>query len=116
MSTAYSAVYLVEGLQVSANVKQQLAEFYQNRGEFPSSNKELGLSEPGRFVGQSLMSLDVSEGGVITLRYDKKSGVENGIIRLTPDVSNPAMGIQWRCVTPSYQNVGAFMPQCKYVP
>lgn len=111
-----ASAYVSEGLAAAANVKIQLAAYYSETGKFPSSNEEAGLPAADHFVGQSLTSLAVSEGGVITLTMNELSGVKDGSIRLLPDDSNPAMGMQWRCETPSYKDIGGWAPQCRYVP
>lgn len=111
-----ASAYISEGLAAAANVKTRVVEFYFETGKFPSSNEELGLPEAERFAGQSLTSLAISEGGVITVAMNELSGVRNGIIRLLPDDNNPAMGVQWRCETPSYRDIGGWAPQCRYAP
>lgn len=111
-----AAAYIAEGLALATNIKHEIAYFYAENGRFPSSNEELGLPAPEQFVGQSLSRLAVSDGGVIAITFNHLSGIKDGVIRLLPDGSNPAMGLQWRCETPSYKNIGEWAPQCKYTP
>jgi hypothetical protein len=111
-----AAAHVAEGLALAVSIKNQIAYFYSETGKLPSSNQEIGLPEAEQFVGQSLTSLAVSDGGAITLTFNELSGVKDGIIRLVPDASNPAMVVQWQCVTPNYKNIGGWAPQCKYVP
>ncbi len=111
-----ASAYTSEGLAAAANAKTRVVEFYFETGKFPSSNEEAGLPPAEQFVGHSLTSLAVSEGGVITVTMNELSGVKDGAIRLLPDDSNQAMGVQWRCETPSYKDIGGWAPQCKYVP
>lgn len=110
----FAAANIVEGISVAGRAKVHVAMYYEIASAFPSSNQDLGLPSPEKFIGQSLTSLRVSEGGVITLTYNSKSGIENGVIQLTPSIS-PAMGIQWKCSTPSYKTIIQIMPTCEYV-
>lgn len=110
------AAYVSEGLALAVSVKNQVANFYGEYGKFPASNKELDLPKPEQFAVQSITSLAISNGGVITITFNELSGIEGGTIRLLPDSSNPAASVRWRCETPSYKNIGDWAPQCKYVP
>lgn len=102
--------YLSEGLAIGARVKMQVAMHYQMHGEFPSSNQAAELPPPNSFKGHSLTRVAISEGGIITLTYDKKSGVHNGRIELIPSI-DARQGVRWECFTPSYRAV----PNCPYV-
>ncbi|MBB3167120.1 pilin [Simiduia aestuariiviva] len=102
--------YLSEGLVIGAPVKMQVAMYYQMHGEFPSSNQAVALPPPSSYKGQSLTRLAISTGGIITLTYDKKSGVHNGIIELIPSI-DARQSIRWECFTPSYRAV----PNCPYI-
>ena len=111
-----AAARVAEGLALATSIKHEVAYFYVENGRFPSSNKELGLPGPEQFVGQSLTRLAISAGGVIAITFNELSGVKGGVIRLLPDTSNLAMGLQWRCETPNYKDIGKWAPQCKYTP
>ena len=102
--------YLSEGLAISAPVKIQVATYYQMQGEFPDSNAEADLPMPEAFNGQSLVSVGVSDGGIVTLTFDEKSGVSGGIIEFIP-IIDFAKGVTWECFSPSYHSV----PACRYV-
>lgn len=103
-----SASYLIEGLSASSQAKHLITIHYHMNEKFPSSNQDIGIPSPEEFVGQSLIKLEVSNGGIITLTYNEKSGVNNGIIQLKPKISK-AMGIQWGCSTPSYEKIAQFI-------
>lgn len=110
------ATYLSEGLVAAAAGKTAIAEYYLTRGELPTSNRDVGMPEPDQFKGKSLRRLQVSARGVITLSYDGHSGVDGGTIQMIPEVGNAAMGVKWRCVTASYPDIPALVPQCEYQP
>lgn len=98
--------YLSEGLAVAAPVKVQVVIYYQEYGSLPSSNGDLGLPAPNRFKRQSLQSLAISKGGIITLTYDRKSGVQQGVVELIPVVDGRGR-IQWECFTPNYPDLNS---------
>jgi hypothetical protein len=110
------AAHIAAGLALAANVKNHVAAFHQQQGRLPSSNAELDLPAPERFAGAALRALTVSEGGVIILAYNALSGVDQGQVRLVPDLIDPALGLAWQCITPSYPDIGAWAPQCRYQP
>jgi Skp family chaperone for outer membrane proteins len=110
------ASYLSEGLMAAASGKTAIAEYYLTNGQLPRSNREVGIPEPEQFKGRSLRRLEVSARGILTLSYDETSGVADGTIQMIPDVGNSAMGIQWRCITPSYPEIAVSIPQCEYRP
>jgi Pilin (bacterial filament) len=91
-----------------------IQEYYSNTGKWPASNEACGLPEPEAFRGKSLTRLDVS-GLTVTLTFDAKSGVDGGKVIYTGQ-STPqlVMGIQWKCVSPSFPDIGAALPDCTY--
>lgn len=109
-----SAAHISEGIAASSSVKLHITEYYQMNGSFPSSNQEIDLPPSEKFTGQSLIRLQVSDGGIITLNYDEKSGVKNGIIKLIPSIDS-VTGIKWKCITPSFKNISLSIPTCEYV-
>ena len=110
-----SLAYISEGFSASAVVKAQVAEYFAVTGELPSSNAEANIRIPESYAGVSLKSVRVSRGGVITLTYDEKTGVNNGIIQLVPYVGNSALGLRWQCNTSSYKGIERMAPQCNYI-
>lgn len=109
-----SAAYLAEGLTAGANAKTAIVEYYQSNGEWPDSNEDLGLPAPGEFTGRALRSMAISDGGIITLTYNEKTGVNGGKIQLIPDASQLETGVKWRCESSSYSNITVSIPQCIY--
>ncbi len=107
---------IAQGMQIAVQAKHAIMGFYQSEGKFPSSNYQLSLKEPNKYITSSLKSMEVTKGGTITLTFNGTSGVENGIVQLVPDDSNLAVGVQWSCTTPTYKDMEELMPQCKYLP
>jgi len=107
-----------EALVAASAAKVSVAEFYMNTGQMPASNAEVGLGEADSYKGQSLHSMQVTEGGKIVLAFDADSGVEGGSIELTPDLAgHESMGVQWTCTTHDFVNISRAWPgsACEYV-
>ncbi len=112
---AYQArAHISEGLMVASQVKLAVAEYYASNGKLPSSNKELDLPEAREYQRNAIKALAVTKGGVINVQFNEKSGVENGIVRLVPDVSKLHMGMGWSCVSPSFKSIGSWAPPCRF--
>ena len=91
-----------------------IQEYYSNTGNWPASNEVCGLPAPEAFRGKSLTRLDVS-GLTVTLTFDANSGVNGGQVIYTGQTTPQlVMGIQWKCVSPSYPDIGTAIPDCTY--
>jgi hypothetical protein len=94
--------------------KTAAAEYYANRGDWPSKNEDAGLPAPDAYRGESLQKLELS-GPTITLTFDARSGVDGGKIILTGEATpNFAMGINWTCTSPNIADIATVFPICKY--
>ena len=107
------AASLVNGFQLSMGVKTAITSYYAEQNAFPKSNADIGVGESDSFKSSTLKSLSVSKGGVITLTYDEKTGVDNGTIRLTPSANNMQI-INWKCSSPNYENIAKIFSSCTY--
>ena len=58
-----------EGAVLADGAKTAVAEFYSNRGVFPTNNDSAGLSPPGSISGKYVATVSVSGLGVITSAY-----------------------------------------------
>jgi Pilin (bacterial filament) len=106
--------YLGEGWSAANQAKTAVAEAYQNSAKMPASNHEAGLPEPAQFKGRALNGLEVSGAGIVTLTYVALDGFGGGTVHLVPDASNPAMGVSWQCISPSFVDIASAIPQCEY--
>jgi len=75
---------------------------------------EAGLFEPGAYRGKMLQSATVHSDGTIDFVFDARSGREGGVVRLVPDLSHPAMGVQWDCESADYPSIAQLLPDCRY--
>lgn len=109
-----AAAYLAEGLTAAANTKPMIVEFYMQNGGWPDSNEDIGLPGPEAFTGRALKSVAVSGGGVVTLTYNEKTGVNGGTIQLVPELDEATGQVKWRCESTSYSEITVTIPQCLY--
>ena len=112
-----AAGFISKDFGMSSMAKTAVAEALMTNGTAPNSNAEAGLPAAADLHGQSLRETRVGAGGVVELVYDAKTGVDGGIIRLTPDVALAVQSgvINWRCESSDYPEISKFMPGCSYV-
>ena len=91
-----------------------IQEYYSNQGEWAPSNEAAGLPPPEAFRGKSLTRLEVS-GLTLKMTFDGGSGVEGGQVIYTGEgTPQLVMGIQWKCVSPSFPDIAIAIPDCSY--
>jgi hypothetical protein len=118
LAQAHEAQVIREALVVASSAKAAVAEYYLTTGEMPGDNAQLGLGAADTWRGTSLRSLQIAEGGRILLAFDETSGVNDGVIELTPDLAdNESMGVQWQCATHDFPHIARVWPGsgCAYV-
>lgn len=93
----------------------RVTEHVVNTGQLPASNQDLGLPPRREYSDKALQSLGVTAGGIIVAQFNERSGVRDGQIKLVPDQSKPHMGLLWTCETPSFADIGSWMPNCTFV-
>jgi len=87
-----NAAYLSQALALASTTKVHVAAYYDEHGEWPSSNEQAGLPAAADYANESVSGLAISEGGVIRVRFNEKSAVGDGFLR---------------------KEIAAFVPQCK---
>ena len=100
--------------KASPSIKTSVAEVYVSSGKMPADNAHAGLFEPEGYRGKTLQSASVLPDGTIEFVFDARSGREGGIVRLVPDLSHPAMGVQWDCESADYPSIAQLIPGCTY--
>jgi hypothetical protein len=96
-----------QALAAATQVKAQIAQYYLHNKAFPSSNAELGMNLPAAYRTYDLKSIAVGAGGVIELTLTASSGVDNGVIRLTPEAAlkTDENGLAWTCASADYSTI-----------
>ena len=105
------AAVITEALGVMNVAKMQVVTARDNLGKWPSSNEESGLPPASDYAIGAISQLRVSNGGVVTVTFNGKSGVKDGTICLTP---HTGMDVRWKCTTPSFEGIEQWAPQCTY--
>ncbi len=85
-----------EGLSLAGGVKTAIAEYYTNKGTFPSANASAGLAAAASITGNYVTKVDGAN-GVITITYGNAANSQ--IATKTVVVSAVATGgsISWVC-------------------
>ncbi|WP_210426293.1 pilin [Marinobacter confluentis] len=89
-----------EGLSLASGSKTAIAEFYDQRGNFPSTNASVGLPLANALVGRYVSSVDGGAAGgfgVIQVTYGKdvNQKISGDILEVSAVTS--AGSIQWVC-------------------
>lgn len=87
--------YMAEGYLLSKSIKEDLIEFYDTRGIFPSDNMEAGLPAPEGCTGSYVQSITVENGTIKTLVNAKE---KNLLLILTPIINPkyPTGPVAWK--------------------
>lgn len=86
-----------EGLSLSAGAKTAVAEFYQDRGEWPANNATAGIAAANEIFGKYVSQVEV-EGAVITVSYtrpDTNANIDDA--ELIMEATNNDGSIGWDC-------------------
>lgn len=93
----YARQYVNEGINLASMAKVSVTEYYMSMGVYPNDNKQAGLAAPSDIRGDGVDSVSVSEGGVITIRFNHLVG-ENKTLTLTPSSSGNGP-VVWNCTS-----------------
>lgn len=91
--------HVSEGLSLAGSLKQAVAEYRADKGEWPTSNYQAGAAQGGSIKGNAVKSVTLTSANattapVIEIVYNTK--VENNnTIEITPTNSNG--GMKWNC-------------------
>jgi type IV pilus assembly protein PilA len=93
---------VAEGLSLAAAAKTGVAEFFAQSGELPASNDDAGLPKAQEMTGNSVRSVAVAPGGVITVTFAGGTGralrgCEGKTIVLTPEIGATGGRLTWDC-------------------
>jgi len=91
---------VTEGLTMAAAAKAGVAEFYANKGTWPSGNSAAGMGEPSEIQGKYVQSIEVKDGG-IEITYGNEANVKNLLsetVGLEPGASDNG-DVIWKCGT-----------------
>lgn len=100
-----------EGPALAEGSKTAVAEYYSNKGNFPSDNASAGVAEPASITGNYVSSLTITN-GTITVAYDgpKANSALNGKVLAFGPIAVDG-SIHWECTPAAGTTIDA-----KYLP
>ena len=87
-----------EGLAMASAAKASVAEFYANRGIWPTDNSQAGVGSAASINGKYVSSITIADGG-ITVEYGMEANVTHlagNTVGLTPGSSTNG-DVIWKC-------------------
>ncbi|HEY8385691.1 MAG TPA: pilin, partial [Porticoccaceae bacterium] len=88
-----------EAMSLASGAKTAVAEYYADRGQWPTTNTAAGLASATSISGKYVLSTAVGTGGVITSTFKGPGSVSakiaGGNFTLTPSDNNGS--IKWTC-------------------
>lgn len=102
-----------EGSVLADGAKTAVAEFYSNRGKYPSSNASAGLAQSSSIIGNYVSDVNVATtAGKITVTYGNQSNAKiTGSKLVFSSYSSGGGSLAWSCKSSGGTNVNA-----KYLP
>ena len=86
-----------EGLNLAGGAKAAVSEYTMDRGSFPNSNSQAGISDAGDIQGKYVTSVTVETTGIITVLYGQEAHttLSGGELELSPFTN--AGSVEWDC-------------------
>ena len=97
-----------EGLTLASSVKASVAEYFADRGQWPVSETNLGITSPPS--GKYVTGVTVTNGTItITYGYDANDAIDGQTMSLKPLVSSN-LDVVWQCGdnAPTSTSVGEY--------
>jgi Pilin (bacterial filament) len=93
-------------LGMTAKVRQAVENYRLHHNAFPSDSADIGLN-PASWTSEDIKQVTVGANGMIEITLAASSGVDGGVIRLTPTVpaNTDQNTVDWACTTPSYNAI-----------
>jgi type IV pilus assembly protein PilA len=91
---------MVEAFSLASELKGSIQEFRKDRGRLPRNNREAGLPEPDKLIGNYVTRIEVQDGALsITMGNNVNKNVADKIVTLQPLLvtGSPASPMSWRC-------------------
>ncbi len=104
---------LKEGVELTNRERLKIRNYYISSNSLPESNSDIAGGVPEDYHGEALISMKISRGGVMTLTFNKKSGVEGGKIIYKPKIENGKF--KWSCITYDYPFIADYVDDCVYL-
>lgn len=101
-----------EGSVLADGAKTAVAEYYSNRGAYPTNNASAGLASKTSIIGNYVTQVDVSTAGKIEVTYGNQANAKIAGSKLVfSSYSSGGGSLAWSCKASGGTNVNA-----KYLP
>jgi len=103
-------------LNLTQRVRAAVENYRLRNAGYPGSSAEIGL-DPNTWASGDIKSVSVGANGLIEIRLGASSGVDDGVIRLTPADSGTTgqFAVAWACTSPNYSAIAdATAGFCEY--
>jgi type IV pilus assembly protein PilA len=91
---------VVEAFSLASEIKGSVQDFRKDRGRLPRNNREAGVPEPDKLIGNYVTSIEV-DGGSLHIKMGNHANklIADHVITLQPLVvtGSPASPMSWRC-------------------
>jgi hypothetical protein len=106
-----------KALAMATPVKNSIENYRLRTKEFPASNAAAGMNPPATYRNYDVKGIAIGNDGVVEITLTASSGIDGGVIRLTPKAAvntDPNM-IEWTCTSPSFSTIAdATGGTCEY--
>ena len=103
-------------LGLTQRVRAAVENFRLRNAAYPGSSADIGL-DPNSWANGDIKSVTLGSNGLIEIRLGASSGVDDGVIRLTPTDSSTTgqVAVAWACTSPNYSTIAdATSGFCEY--
>jgi len=93
-----------EGLNLAGGAKAAVTEYSQDRGVFPISNTQAGVSDAADIEGKYVESVTVGASGLVTVLFGNEAHalIDADTLLMTP--TNNTGSISWACTSTTIDN------------
>jgi type IV pilus assembly protein PilA len=98
---------VVEAFSLASELKGAVQEFRKERGRMPRNNREAGLPEADKLIGNFVTQITVADGALhISMGNHANRLIDGRVITLQPIVvtGSPSSPMSWRCGMRSIPN------------
>jgi len=106
-----------QALTTAAPFKAAVESYRRHHDDFPASNVQAGLQPPDMYKNPDVRQVAIDRDGVINITLTASSGVDGGVIVLTPKLpkNSDDFAVEWKCTTASYSDASdATLGLCEY--
>ena len=106
-----------QALTTAAPFKTAVESYRRHHDDFPASNVQAGLQPPDMYKNPDVRQVAIDRDGVINITLTASSGVDGGVIVLTPNMpkNSDDFAVEWKCTTASYSDASdATLGLCEY--